>query len=66
MGRSRAGAVLTVRIVKTSARALHVVLSILPAPRALADELEAAGSIALDRSGAILDARIAAAPLARP
>jgi hypothetical protein len=40
--------------------AIHAVVSVLRSPRSLADELEAAGSITLDRSGAILDARVAA------
>jgi len=37
--------------------ALHVLESILRSPQALANLLEAAGSIALERAGAILDAR---------
>jgi hypothetical protein len=40
--------------------AIHAVVSVLRSPRSLADELEAAGSITLDRSGAILDGRVAA------
>src|ERR1041384_7535747 len=40
--------------------AIHTVVSVLRAPRSLADEMEAAGSITLDRSGAILDGRVAA------
>ena len=40
--------------------AIHAVVSVLRSPRSLADELEAAGSITLDRSGAILDARVPA------
>jgi hypothetical protein len=43
--------------------ALHVLVSVLRAPLSLANELEAAGSITLDRTGAILDARIAATSL---
>jgi len=38
--------------------ALHVVESLLRSPEALAGLLEAAGQIALERAGAILDERI--------
>jgi hypothetical protein len=40
--------------------AIHAIVSVLCSPRSLADALEAAGSITLERSGAILDARVAA------
>jgi hypothetical protein len=40
--------------------AIHAVVSVLRSPRSLADEMEAAGSIALERSGVILEARVAA------
>src|ERR1041384_7915174 len=43
----------------TGRDAIHAVVSVLRSPRSLADELEAAGSITLDRSGAILDVRVA-------
>ena len=38
--------------------ALHVVDSLLRSPAALADLLEAAGQLALERAGAILDERV--------
>jgi hypothetical protein len=38
--------------------ALHVVESLLRSPEALAGLLEAAGQIALERAGAILDERV--------
>jgi hypothetical protein len=40
--------------------ALHVVESLVRSPEALADLLEAAGGLALERAGAILDQRVAA------
>jgi hypothetical protein len=46
--------------------AIHAVVSVLRSPLSLAHELEAAGSITLDRSGAILDARVAAQAPAAP
>jgi hypothetical protein len=46
--------------------ALHVIVSVLRAPLSLANELEAAGSITLGRTGVILDARVAAAAPAAP
>jgi hypothetical protein len=42
--------------------AIHAIVSVLRAPLSLANELEAAGSITLNRTGAILDARVAANP----
>jgi len=40
--------------------ALHIVESIVSAPESLANLLEAAGSLALERAGAILDQRFPA------